>query len=144
MATSEGTDMIDIVRRTALTASFALTCALFPTQAARADGAAAVTPYDANEAQLRGGPQAYDDIYPSQTAGVVQPGTTPGMPGGQAATPEEHMLAAPGMPQAGGGIAAPAARKAKAAPGDPYALGGAGPQPYGLGAETRPVYKLPY
>jgi hypothetical protein len=152
MATGEGTDMIEIVRGTALTVSFAVACGIFPVQAARADGAAAngggavVKPYDANEAQLSGGPRAYDDIYESQMNDATQPAATlPGMQATRAATPEEHMLAAPGMPQAGGGIAVPAAGKAKAARDDPYAVGGgATPQPYGLGAANRPVYKLPY
>jgi hypothetical protein len=154
MATSEGTDMIDIVRRTALTVSFALACGIFPAQAAHAagdapaanGGGAVVKPYDANEAQLSGGPQAYDDIYESQMNDATQaPGTLPGMQTNRDATPEEHMLATPGMPQAVGGIAAPAARKAKATRDDPYALGGGtAPQPYGLGAAPRPVYKMPY
>jgi hypothetical protein len=151
MATSEGTDMIDIVRRTALTVSFALACGIFPAQAAHAagdapaanGGGAVVKPYDANEAQLSGGPQAYDE---SQMNDATQaPGTLPGMQTNRDATPEEHMLATPGMPQAVGGIAAPAARKAKATRDDPYALGGGtAPQPYGLGAAPRPVYKMPY
>ncbi|WP_144154278.1 hypothetical protein [Paraburkholderia sp. BCC1885] len=143
--------MSHIVRRVALGAFFALACGLFPIDAARAaggdgaadPGAAALRPNDSNEAQLTGGPQAYEDIYQTQTGGA-QPGGLPGMQAVRNPTPEEHMLTAPGVPQAGGGAPA-AARNARARVDDPYAMGGAAAQqPYGLGTGARPVYRLPY
>jgi hypothetical protein len=156
MATRAGIHMSDFVRRIkpgALGALFALACVLFPVASAHAagdaaaadTGAAALGSNDTNEAKLTGGPQAYDDIYQTQIGGPAQPGSLPGMQAVRNPTPEEHMLTAPGVPQAGGAIAAPAARGAKARLDDPYAVsGGTARQPYGLGADTHPVYRLPY
>jgi hypothetical protein len=141
-------DMSPIVRRTATATCLALACAVLPFTTAHAagdnadPGNAAMRPADTGEAQLTGGPQAYDDIYQDQVDGKQRPAALPGMQAVRNATPEEHMLTAPGVPQGGGNLAAPA-RKNKATLDDPYAVN-AGPQPYGLGAGAHPVYRLPY
>ena len=146
--------MIDIVRRTALTVSFALACGIFPAQAAHAAGAApaangggaVVKPYDANEAQLSGGPQAYDDIYESQMNDATRATRHDAWHAGR---PRRHA----GRAHACRSRHAAGRRRncrARCTQGEsrartiPMRSAATGPQPYGLGAETRPVYKMPY